>query len=571
MECLLIRGIKQEETVEFCRLLHRSDRNYDEAIKCYKNSLRMEKDNLTVLRDLAQLQIQMRDIPGFLESRQRLLELKPTNRQSWVSLALAHHLLGHWEVASTVLESYESTLDDTIINADPFEYSEILLYKVTILMEGGKHKEALDTLDAAENGRHIKDEIGALEIRAQLYFNMGQFHDAEEIYFKLLNINPDNYGYHKDLIKAQEQMSKSTKDADVLETLYLDLKKRYPDSTACNRIPLDFLAGDRFEKSLNDFVGQYIKKGIPSLFSEIKPLHTDASKAEIIGRVLEQYSTKTSGEESAWVLLTLAMHYDTLGDTEMSLQSIEKCINEKGDLIEAYSAKAVILENAGDFQGAAAAADHARKMDLADRYLNCQAAIALFKAGKREYAESVAHLFTKDGDQANNFYDMQATWYELASGNCYLENKDYGRALKRFRKIDEHFDDFVEDQFDFHAYCIRKQTMRAYVDMLRMLDDLYCNEVYAKAVGGAVRAYIDIFENPPKTNEELLEEKLSKMAPEEAKRERQRLRKMEAKKSKATENVELTKNNSKDKSSSKRWGSCLDIWREYVNFGPCLN
>ena len=37
-------------------LLYRSDREYDEAIKCYKNALRMDKDNLTVMRDLALLQ-----------------------------------------------------------------------------------------------------------------------------------------------------------------------------------------------------------------------------------------------------------------------------------------------------------------------------------------------------------------------------------------------------------------------------------------------------------------------------------------------------------------------------------
>ena len=39
---------------------------------------------LQVLRDLALLQVQMRDLPGFLESRQQLLELKPSNKQNWV-------------------------------------------------------------------------------------------------------------------------------------------------------------------------------------------------------------------------------------------------------------------------------------------------------------------------------------------------------------------------------------------------------------------------------------------------------------------------------------------------------
>jgi hypothetical protein len=40
-----------------CRLLHRSDNNYTEAIKCYLNALRLDKDNAQILRDLAMLQV----------------------------------------------------------------------------------------------------------------------------------------------------------------------------------------------------------------------------------------------------------------------------------------------------------------------------------------------------------------------------------------------------------------------------------------------------------------------------------------------------------------------------------
>lgn len=40
-----------------CRLLYRADQNYDEAIKCYKNALRIEKENYQILRDLSNLQV----------------------------------------------------------------------------------------------------------------------------------------------------------------------------------------------------------------------------------------------------------------------------------------------------------------------------------------------------------------------------------------------------------------------------------------------------------------------------------------------------------------------------------
>ena len=171
-------------------------------------------------------------------------------------------------------------------------------------------------------------------------------------------------------------------------------------------------------------------------------------------------------------------------------------------------------------------------MDLADRYLNCLATKALFRAGECEEGERVVSIFTRDGEQANNLYDMQATWYEISAGRAYLARKEYGRALKRFLKIDTHFADFVEDQFDFHQYCLRKQTMRVYVEMLRMEDGLYRHPVYAKAVAGAVEAYLALNDDPVGTPEEQEAAKVAAMSPEEAKKYLQKKKKEEAKKAK---------------------------------------
>ena len=65
-------------------LLYRSDMNYPEAIKCYRNALKWEKDNQQILRDLALLQAQTRDWEGFVETRRILLTQKPTIRNNWV-------------------------------------------------------------------------------------------------------------------------------------------------------------------------------------------------------------------------------------------------------------------------------------------------------------------------------------------------------------------------------------------------------------------------------------------------------------------------------------------------------
>lgn len=58
-------------------LLQRSDKKYDEAIKCYRNALKWDKDNLQILRDLSLLQIQMRDLEGYrVRQREREREMQ---------------------------------------------------------------------------------------------------------------------------------------------------------------------------------------------------------------------------------------------------------------------------------------------------------------------------------------------------------------------------------------------------------------------------------------------------------------------------------------------------------------
>ncbi len=65
------------------------------------------------------------------------------------------------------------------------------------------------------------------------------------------------------------------------------------------------------------------------------------------------------------------------------------------------------------------------------------------------------------------------------------------QALKNFLGVVKHFSVFKEDQFDFHTYCMRKMTLRNYVNMLRMEDTILENPNYAKvhpASGYSVRS-----------------------------------------------------------------------------------
>lgn len=44
----------------------------------------------------------MRDYAGFIETRQTLLHLKASNRNNWISFAIAHHLNKDYDLAVQV-------------------------------------------------------------------------------------------------------------------------------------------------------------------------------------------------------------------------------------------------------------------------------------------------------------------------------------------------------------------------------------------------------------------------------------------------------------------------------------
>ena len=73
-------------------LLYRAQKNFDESIKAYKFALKLDPESGPIQRDLAHLQIQMRDYQGYIQSRRNMLQQKPGFRQNWTALAIAHHL-----------------------------------------------------------------------------------------------------------------------------------------------------------------------------------------------------------------------------------------------------------------------------------------------------------------------------------------------------------------------------------------------------------------------------------------------------------------------------------------------
>jgi peptide alpha-N-acetyltransferase len=140
--------------------------------------------------------------------------------------------------------------------------------------------------------------------------------------------------------------------------------------------------------------------------------------------------------------------------------------------------------------------EKARKLDEADRYLNTKAVKYYLRNNNMEEADRKSKLFSPTTDDRPNYtmMDMQWIWYAIEEGDAYFRLGDIITAMKRWLLVDKHFLDMEEDQFDFHTYCLRKCTMRTYVDLLRFGKRSRGHIFYLKAAERVVKGYIHVFD-----------------------------------------------------------------------------
>ncbi|KAM6291583.1 N-alpha-acetyltransferase 16, NatA auxiliary subunit isoform 2-T2 [Porphyrio hochstetteri] len=367
-ETLAMKGLtlnclgKKEEAYEFVRkglrndvkshvcwhvygLLQRSDKKYDEAIKCYRNALKLDKDNLQILRDLSLLQIQMRDLEGYRETRYQLLQLRPTQRASWIGYAIAYHLLKDYDMALKLLEEFRKTQQVSTIQELVSGYETSL--------------KTCDLFSTCENG------------------------------------------------------------------------EKEPPTTLL------------------------------------------------------------------WVRYFLAQHFDKLGQCSLALDYINAAIASTPTLIELFYLKAKIYKHVGNLKEAAKWMDEAQSLDTADRFINSKCAKYMLRANMVKDAEEMCSKFTREGTSAmENLNEMQCMWFQTECAAAYQRLGKYGDALKKCHEVERHFFEITDDQFDFHTYCMRKMTLRAYVDLLRLEDVLRKHAFYFRAARSAIEIYLKLHDNP---------------------------------------------------------------------------
>ena len=349
------------------------------AGQCYQQALKKDPNNLQILKDLSALQVQRRNFDGFTETRRKILLLKTNNRNNWLAYAIGNQLNGDVGKAIDVLDSFLHTQDDdakekekakqssakpalltdgaadgsngggedakAVLQSEAqreleafegrsraglsFELSELRLYRLSLLTEGGQWQAALDYLDSVSST--LCDSLFVLEQRADLLLRLGRVVEAEVFYRALLAINPDAVSYHSGLQATLGLSTSKEEDAPALLSLYQSLQSTFPKSSLVRRLPLDFSSGEQFVSLVRPYMQSFIRRAIPSLFVDLRPLYRDPLKAAAIERLvlhflhhLRLHSTfdapadqQPAQQESPacllWTLHYAAQHFDHTG------------------------------------------------------------------------------------------------------------------------------------------------------------------------------------------------------------------------------------------------------------------
>ncbi|XP_036310666.1 N-alpha-acetyltransferase 16, NatA auxiliary subunit isoform X4 [Pipistrellus kuhlii] len=535
-ETLAMKGLtlnclgKKEEAYEFVRkglrndvkshvcwhvygLLQRSDKKYDEAIKCYRNALKLDKDNLQILRDLSLLQIQMRDLEGYRETRYQLLQLRPTQRASWIGYAIAYHLLKDYDMALKLLEEFRQT-QQVPLNKIDYEYSELILYQNQVMREADLFQESLEHIETYE--KQICDKLAVEEIKGEMLLKLGRLKEASEVFKNLIDRNAENWCYYEGLEKALQLSSLGPfLPHGTLEErlqIYEEISKQHPRAISPRRLPLNLVPGEKFRELMDTFLRVNFSKGCPPLFTTLKSLYYNTEKISVIQELVTNYeaSLKTcdffspyeNGEKEPpttllWVQYFLAQHFDKLGQYSLALDYINAAIASTPTLIELFYMKAKIYKHIGNLKEAAKWMDEAQSLDTADRFINSKCAKYMLRANMIREAEEMCSKFTREGTSAmENLNEMQCMWFQTECILAYQRLGRYGDALKKCHEVERHFLEITDDQFDFHTYCMRKMTLRAYVDLLRLEDMLRRHAFYFKAARSAIEIYLKLYDNP---------------------------------------------------------------------------
>ena len=488
-------------------------RKYVEARKAFQFAHSLDPSNIQIVIDLADLQVQTRDYEGFYKSRNKLLQQRSGNTTFWLGFVVGAFLSKSYDVCIDIIHTFRSGTPCTP------SYITQELYFLEAECRAQK-KEFAAAADVIQSGmRFILDEDKARQKEAIYRGYAGDLAGSEALWLRLMESNADDVLFVRGLegcalgtlqgIENPEKPNDWThEERTKLRSLYERLESRFPGSLAVRHRRLRLEEGEEFDRTFDKELLRAVRKGIPSFFRSVRDVLRDPAKFRAAKSIAEKLLDRITAPESAeipaeepqtalWLFLFLAELNDAENRWDDALRYLERAAMHTPTCYDLYLIKARVQKHMGALKSAATTIGAGSGLDRGDRFLNTKHVKYLLRAGCVEEADlRIAYWTRKDVPCRIDLNLLQACWFELECGEAYEKRQDWPRAMKQYFAVLEHFATFVEDQFDFHQYVLRKGILTAYIDWLRRIDALCDHPYYRRAAKGALRVVLRLAVHP---------------------------------------------------------------------------
>ena len=492
----VMKGLKNPLSWHILSQIYFSDKNYAEAYKSEQRAFNLSTQNNSIMRSLSLLQLHMRDYEAFKNSRREILLGNFTALVNWISFIVAEYFCGSADKTEEILNSYLKTMEKHMSNQ---ELSEILLFKARLLESQQKYGEMFELLSSRR--LNIKDTPTWNDYIVRAAIGCNKLEEAETLLTELLTLNSENSKF----LHYFFQIKNSQSDTEKVSALNL-LSEKFPKSVAIQREALNYHQ-ELFEVKLCEYLSTRIRKGIPSIFNDIKSLLKDPNRsARVINLIHETVSSLKSNSKFLhdstpegkveqphclmWAFFLYSQVLDFSKQHDRALEVVNEAINHTPTVPDFYLFKGRIYKHLGEVEKASDFVEEARQLDLADRYLNNKSARYLLRANKIQQAEEVMGLFSKEKLSELNVHDMQSMWYELELAEALQRIGDLEKAATEFRWIEKHLIEMFEDQYDFHFYVYRKMNLNTYIEFMNFVDGLTAHKNLLRAGKGLIRIHL---------------------------------------------------------------------------------
>lgn len=248
---------------------------------------------------------------------------------------------------------------------------------------------------------------------------------------------------------------------------------------------LALLNDEAFANRLPTVLHALLKKGSPATFKLFKKYLQCPVKEKVIVAALDAFS---SAEPSSAAALFAAKYHASAERFDQALDIVNVAMQNDTDISDLCLAKAQILRKLGKGSEALCTLTAEPSNLMQDKFGASKIAKCYLRDGQFERAQELLASFVHKPtmkDKIGDLHEMQATWYLIEMGDrLYAEGK-YLYAACFYRKIETVFNEFIDDQLDFHGYSLRRMSFVEYVKFLRFLDDeLLTAKVFGRALVG---------------------------------------------------------------------------------------